>query len=145
MANREQEFAFFNYLHYLAQHRWPIALIVLVTLFAGCTSPQGARREIIIALENEAFLMMKSPSQPEPLDTGIHSLDVLNEKWQVEEMRPVFPDVHDEDLAAARYGLERIYLIRLSANTNLEDVIREYENDSGIEYIEKNETFEGIN
>lgn len=128
--------------HLLGLVRLFIVSITLTVVPVGCIPKENATVEIVISLKEESMPQLKSLSQPEPMDTGISSLDVLNEKWQVKEMVPVFPDLSEEDLLAEQYGLANIYLLRLPAHMKLEQVIRDYVADPHIEYAEVNAQFE---
>lgn len=97
---------------------------------------------MLIALKPEAILLLNKPEAPNPLDTGIPSLDALNLKWNVHQMVRVFADVSPEDDAAVRYGLAGVFKLVVPRGTDLDDLIQDYDADTHIDYAEPNQPYE---
>lgn len=121
--------------------KW-LATITFVVSIAACANPPVGEREILIGLTVEAAPSIQQPKNPNPTNTGIPSLDTLNQKWQVQRMIPVFPDASLDDPIAVRYGLAGVYKLVVPAGTNLNAMIREYEADPNVSYAEPNQPVE---
>jgi len=85
---------------------------------------------------------LRQLQEPEPMHTGIPSLDSLNRKWDVLQMVRVFPDISPDDKIAARYGLAGIYKLVVPEGTDLAAMIRDYQADPHVDYAELNQPFE---
>jgi hypothetical protein len=95
-------------------------------------------REILIAVKPAVILQLITPAMPDLANTGLPSLDALNQKWKVVEMTAVYPNVSADDETAARYGLAGVFKLTVPRGTNLEAMIAEYEADPTIDYAEPN-------
>jgi hypothetical protein len=111
-------------------------------LLTSCSKPRITDGEILIALRLEAISLLSEPQEPEPMHTGIPSLDALNRKWKVSRMVPVFPNVSQDDEVAARYGLLGIYKLLVPIETDLAAMIRDYRADPHVDYAELNQPYE---
>ncbi len=119
-----------------------VVALALGVVLASCGTAQTTSDEILIALKSEAIPLLSEPEEPDPVDTGIPSLDSLNRKWKVSQMVPVFPDVSPDDEIAARYGLVGIYKLAVPGGTDLDAMIQGYQDDSHIAYAELNQPYE---
>jgi len=108
----------------------------------SCSISRTTGTEILIALRPEAIPHLIAPKEPDPLHTGISSLDSLNRKWNVHRMIRVFPDVSPEDETAVRHGLAGIYKLVVPQGTDLVTMIRDYKSDRHIDYAELNQPYE---
>ncbi|MCS7290598.1 MAG: hypothetical protein NZ699_15825 [Roseiflexus sp.] len=115
-------------------------LLALMLGVLACSSASG--QEILIGLTPSSALLLQNPTQPDPLNTGIPSLDALNKKWRVQRMIPLFPNVPPDDAAAIRHGLAGVYKLEVPPGTNLYVMMREYENDPNVSYAELNKPVE---
>jgi len=126
--------------------RTMVILLLGITIgwlgLAACNQAGNADRSILIGFTPQAFKQLVSPKQPDPLATGIATIDALNLKWHVEQMIPLFPNVSPDDEAAVRNRLAGIYKLVVTSGTDLEAMIRDYEADSNIAYAERNQTIE---
>ncbi len=116
---------------------WMITVIIVLG-FPACSGMIGGQDEVLIGLTNDAAQFILQPQQPNPVNTGLPSLDALNRKWRVQRMTPVFPDVSPNDAAALRYGLAGVYKLAVPRGTNLRAMIREYQSDPNVAYAEIN-------
>jgi hypothetical protein len=112
---------------------WLLALIVL----SACSFATDQRQKIIIGLDVAAAPRILQPQQPDPHNTGIAALDRLNQKWGVQQMVALFPDVSPTDAAAVRNGLTGIYTLVVPRWTNIDEMIAEYAADPQIAYAER--------
>jgi hypothetical protein len=119
-----------------------VVAVMLSILLASCSDRRSQTDEILIGLTNNAIPLLIEPKQPDPLNTGISSLDTLNRKWQVQNMVPLFPDVSPDDEAAVRSGLAGIYKLIVPKGTDLKAMIEDYETDPNIAYAELNQPVE---
>lgn len=119
-----------------------VVAVMLVLNTTACLSAPASRSEILIGLTVEAAPLIFQPKQPDPANTGIPSLDALNQKWQVQQMIPLFPDVSPNDAAAVRHGLAGIYKLVVPKGTDLNAMIQEYEADPNVAYAEVNKPVE---
>jgi len=128
----------------LAALSFTILVIALIfsALLTFCSPPQTTGSEILIALKPEAISLLIQPQEPDPMHTGIPTLDALNRKWNVRRMVRVFPYVSPDDEAAARYGLAGIYKLVVPRATNLTAMVRDYRADPHIDYAELNQPYE---
>lgn len=115
---------------------------VLTALLASCYGGQTTSDEILIALKPESISLLAKPEEPDPIRTGIPSLDSLNRRWNVQRMVRVFPDVSPEDEVAIRYGLAGIYKLVVPRGTDLALMIKDYQADPNIAYAELNQRYE---
>jgi hypothetical protein len=118
-----------------------VALIFSI-LPTACSTSASTNSEILIALKPEAIDYLRQLQEPEPMHTGIPSLDSLNRKWDVLQMVRVFPDISPDDKIAARYGLAGIYKLVVPEGTDLAAMIRDYQADPHVDYAELNQPFE---
>lgn len=118
-------------------NRLRLWLLCLFALAVGCQSAVQVENAILIGIKTESIAMLKNPQLPDPKDTGIASLDALNVKWNVKAMTPVF-DVSLTDEAAVKAGLAGVYKLVVPTNTNLANMIEDYQADSHVEYAELN-------
>ncbi|MGQ9829613.1 MAG: hypothetical protein ACUVSY_18535 [Roseiflexus sp.] len=116
---------------------WMVIVLILLGVPA-CAGVPGGHDEILIGLTEDAARFIRQPQQPDPLNTGLPSLDALNRKWRVQRMIPVFPDVSPTDAAAVRHGLAGVYKLVVAKGTNLRVMIQEYRLDPNIAYAEIN-------
>lgn len=121
--------------------KW-MATITLVISISACANPSAGEREILIGLTVEAAPSIQQPKNPNPANTGIPSLDELNQKWRVQRMIPVFPEASLDDPIAVRYGLAGVYKLVVPAGTNLNAMIQEYSADPNVAYAELNQPVE---
>lgn len=125
---------------------WQVIYLGLVILFLlyspACRASEEASIELLIGIKSESILLLVDPTNPDPTNTGITSLDELNANWDVLEMKPVFPDVSSDDEAAQRSGLSGIFKLIVGGKTDLDAMLAEYQADQHIEYIEVNKPVE---
>lgn len=93
--------------------------------------------EILIGLKPEATRRL-AVDRLMPSQTGIGSLDRLNQEYAVEQMSLLFPRLDPNDLLAARYGLTGVFKLRVPAGTNIPSMVAEYEADPAVAYAEPN-------
>jgi hypothetical protein len=117
------------------RRRWP-ALLLLV-FASGCSL--FSNREVLIGIRSDDVPLLQEPSNPDPLNTGIPSLDELNRKWGIEEMIPVYPDISSDDAIAGQYGLAGVFKLILPPFTDQDEFVKDYEADPHVEYAEYNE------
>lgn len=70
---------------------------------------------------------------------GIHSLDILNQKYGVKDFRPVFSPTPKSDKGRTAYkklGLDRIYRFETDKNVNVPSMAAEYGTNPNVEYAE---------
>ena len=96
----------------------------------------------MIAIKSEAVSLLSNPDNPDPANTGIPSLNDLNQKWKVKKMEKVFPGIAADDDVAARYGLAGVFKLEVDANTDVGEMIKDFENNPFIDYAESEQTFE---
>lgn len=113
-----------------------VPLLALILGLLACAS--ASSQEILIGLTPSSALLLRNHTQPDPLNTGIPSLDALNKKWRVQRMIPLFPNVSLNDADAIRNGLAGVYKLEVPPGTNLYAMMREYENDPNVSYAELN-------
>lgn len=118
------------------------ALLAVILVLTSCSQLRTTSGEILIALKPEAVSLLNQPQEPDPMHTGIPSLDLLNRKWQVHRMVKVFSEVSPGDELATRYGLAGIYKLVVPRGTNLAAMVRDYRGDPNIEYAEINQRYE---
>ncbi len=118
-----------------------ISLIVLAlsAILSDCSVPSTDVVEILIRLKPEQVGILSRPQEPDPMDTGIASLDSLNRKWNVRRMVRVFPNISSDDESAARHGLTGIYKLVVPPDINLAAMVRDYRADPNIAYAEPNQ------
>lgn len=121
--------------------RWMVTAVLALGTTV-CSSTTSGQDEILIGLTIEAAPLILQPKQPDPANTGIPSLDALNQKWQVQQMIPLFPDVSPNDAAAVRHGLAGIYKLVVPKGTDLKVMIQEYKADPNVAYAELNKPVE---
>ena len=131
----------------LSRWQWPGILLVIIALvglmaLAGCVTDR--RQEVLIGISPDGVVLLRDRADPDPVATGIESLDALNREWGVESMVPVYPDVAADDELAAQYGLAGVFKLVLPAQTDVEDLIAAYEADPHIEYAEANAPAEAV-
>lgn len=119
-----------------------VVALALSMISASCSTSPATNDEILIAHKPEAIPLLNKPEEPDPLDTGIPSLDTLSRKWNVRRMVRVFPDISPDDEVAGRYGLAGIYKLVVPRGTDLAEMIRDYEADPHIDYAELNQPYE---
>jgi len=119
-----------------------IVALAFGTLLASCSTSRTTSGEILIALKPEAIPLLSQPQDPDPMNTGISSLDSLNRKWDVRRMIQVFPDVSPDDEVAARYGLAGIYKMVVPGSTDLAAMVQDYQDDPHVDYAEINQPYE---
>ncbi len=115
-----------------------VILLIGMICLAACNSSSEANKEILIGIEPADIPLLVNPAEPDPTQTGISSLDVLNETWRVRQMVPLYPDIAPDDEIAARYGLIGVFKLVVPANTDLEQMIAAYTVDPHIQYAELN-------
>jgi hypothetical protein len=76
------------------------------------------------------------------MNTGIASLDSLNEKWGVSQMAPLVAGISTDDEVAARYGLAGIYKLLIPTAADINAILRDYDENPYVDYAELNEAFE---
>jgi hypothetical protein len=119
-----------------------VASLLAVALLASCSASPTADVEVLIGLHPQAVSLLTRPDEPDPLATGIASLDALNRKWKVQQMVPVFASVSPDDDIAARHGLAGVFKLVAPAPQDLAAMIVDYEADPHIAYAETNVKFE---
>lgn len=120
-----------------------LALSLSGMSLSSCSSAQSAAdNEILVALHPESARLLTDPAGPDPLHTGLPSIDSLNRKWQVQQMSRVFPDISPDDEAAVRQGLTGIFKLSVPARTDLQAMIQDYQSDPNVDYVELNKAFE---
>ncbi len=77
-----------------------------------------------------------------PLATGLASIDRLNRRFGVRRVEPVFTTLSPQ--ADALYGLERIYKLTASPQTDLDAMLAAYQADPNVEYAEPNLVFRAL-
>lgn len=114
-------------------------LWLAVSLFAcDAASP----REILVGVDSGSLGSLRPPAELEPGQTGIASLDELNEKWGVLAVSAVFPDIAAGDEVAARQGLQGILKLVVPGDTDIAAMIAEYQANPHITYVEENKPVE---
>mgnify|MGYP000193816424 FL=1 len=113
-----------------------LALVCLFQLSACSLLPN---REVLMALHTADVALLHDPNNVDPLDTGIPSLDELNQHWNVDAMVPVYPDVDVTDELALEHGLVGTFKLVVPPLTDIEELIAAYEADPHVEYAEYNE------
>lgn len=119
-----------------------LAVALSLMLLLSCAASRRTAGEILIGLKPDAILLMDDTKDPDPLRTGISSLDSLNRKWKVNAMTPVFPDVSADDKVATRHGLAGVYRLSVSDGTNLATMVQDYSSDPHVAYAEFNQIYE---
>jgi len=109
-------------------------------------NPEYKPGEILIKFTDEVELQISSNRGI--IETGVNSLDVLSNRWQVTEMEKVFKN--SEKKAIIEYNvfpngekrkipqLFNIYKISVPVEKDLETLIKEYEKNPNVEYAEYN-------
>lgn len=122
--------------------RFLIAGFLAALMLIACGANASPTDEILIGIKVQYLGMLDEPRYLEPSRTGIVSIDSLNEKWNVQEMVPLFPDISPDDKVAARYGLAGLFRLIVPADTNLREMIGDYEADTHIDFVEMNKPVE---
>ena len=117
-----------------------VAILIGMICLTACNSSSEANEEILIGIEPDDIPLLVDTAEPDPTQTGISSLDVLNETWQVKQMIPLYPDIAPDEEIAARYGLIGVFKLVVPANTDLEQMIAAYTADSHVQYAELNKS-----
>lgn len=116
--------------------------ILLLFFSSACQTSEEESVELLIGIKSEYIPLLVNSSNPDPTDTGISSLDKLNADWEVQEMKPVFPDVSPDDEAAQRTGLSGIFKLTVAVDTDIDAMLAEYKADQHVEYVELNKPVE---
>ena len=116
-----------------------ILFISFTISLSACRSERAVAGEILIEIEPSRLIELNRPDHPEPHNTGLPSLDALNQAWQVKQMIPLYPDLADDEIAG-RYGLAGVYRLTVPANTDLKAMIAAYDGEPVIRYAELNQT-----
>jgi hypothetical protein len=119
-----------------------VTAAVFILSLSACSQSPNVQGEILVGLTNQAAPLIQHRQQPDPLNTGVPSLDALNKKWQVQEMSALFPDLSPDDQTALQHGLLGMYKLVVPKKTNLQAMIRDYETDANVVYAEINQTVE---
>lgn len=117
--------------------RWVVLLSL--TLIVGITTPSFAQEgvaefvegEIIVKFKPEAKVKVKI-SEEGIITTGCESIDLLNRKFDVSKMEKVFKTAKDAE------ELSRIYKLTFPKEISLLEILREYRQNTNIEYAEPN-------
>lgn len=96
-------------------------------------------REVLIAIRPADIPLLRDPRNPDPLNTGIPTLDELNRRWDVVAMTPVYPDIDPADATAAEHGLAGVFKLEVPPLTDIDTLLTAYEADAHIAYAEYNE------
>lgn len=116
-----------------------LLLLVMVTITSfACMARKPSDAEILIAIKSNDIAALTNPGDPNPVNTGIPSLDALNRQWNVKQMTPLYPNLSPDDEVAAKYGLVGVFRLVVPDNTNVTAMIKAYEADPHIEYAEFN-------
>ena len=115
---------------------------ILVLGLSSCENEDGPDLEILIGIESDSIHLLAGVGELMPGQTGIDSLDAINEKWSVIEITPIFPDISSDDEAAIRYGLGGVFMVVVPAGTDFETLLAEYEADPHVAYAEMNQPVE---
>ncbi len=92
----------------------------------------GLRPEVVQRIAGQ----MVTPSQ-----TGIASLDRLNQRYAVQQISPVFTHFDLTDPIAVQYGLAGVFKLIVPAGTDIFTMIAEYQRDPAIAYAEPNRIY----
>jgi hypothetical protein len=96
--------------------------------------------EILVGLWPDAIRQLdKKPLIPS--QTGISSLDQLNQRYGVQMVTPLFTGIAAHDTVAERHGLEGIFKLRVPAGTDIFAMIAEYQLDPAVAYAEPNRVY----
>lgn len=93
--------------------------------------------EILIGLRSEVVQSLAGQKMT-PSQTGIASLDQLNQRYAVQQISPVFTQVDLVDSIATQYGLAGVFKLTVPAGTDIFAMIAEYQRDPAIAYAEPN-------
>jgi len=109
-------------------------------------NPEWVNDEILVKFKDDVELQISSNRGI--LETGINSLNDLNNKWQVSEMEKVFKteEKRTETKTIKTYTGEiievpqlfNIYKMKLPDNTDVEKAVEDFEKNPNVEYAEPN-------
>lgn len=116
--------------------------LVFTVLISACSPKNPGNSDILIGLHAGAIPRLHDPQGPDPGDTGIPSLDTLNQKWGVIRMVPLFPEISPDDEVAARQGLAGIYRLTIPPARDLDSLLADYRSDENVEFAEFDRPFE---
>ena len=119
-----------------------LTLWIVILFLAACGKTEKNEGVVLIAIKSEAISLLSNFDNPDPANTGIPSLNDLNQKWKVKKMEKVFPGIAADDDVAARYGLAGVFKLEVDANTDVGEMIKDFENNPFIDYAESEQTFE---
>ncbi|MFW6184434.1 MAG: hypothetical protein ACOC8X_11610 [Chloroflexota bacterium] len=119
-----------------------ILILTTFLLCAACSQAQSSPTELLLGIEPQYIPQLEAPDSITPQRTGIAALDALNEKWGVQAMEAVYPDLSPDDEAAQEHGLAGVYKLTVPANTDVEAMIAEYVADQHVQYLEVNAAVE---
>lgn len=114
-----------------------LGVVVFFYALSACTLLPN--QDVLIAIRQDDVPMLRDPRDPDPLDTGIPTLDELNRQWDVSAMTPVYPDIDPNDIAALDHGLAGVFKLAVPPLTDIDELLAAYEADTHIEYAEYNE------
>lgn len=93
--------------------------------------------EILIGLRSEVVQSLAGQKMT-PSQTGIASLDQLNQRYAVQQISPVFTQVDLVDSIITQYELAGVFKLTVPAGTDIFAMIAEYQRDPAIAYAEPN-------
>jgi subtilisin family serine protease len=96
--------------------------------------------EILIGLRPE-LAQRVAGQRVTPSQTGIVSLDGLNQRYAVQQISPVFPHLELGDPAAIKYGLAGVFRLAVPAGTDIWAMMAEYQGNPAIAYAEPNRIY----
>ena len=117
------------------------SLIFLLLIFSasGTKSPEYVSGEVIIKLKYSPDKIILNSAGV--VETGVSSIDVLNSKYKVTKMEKVL-ERHEKNKNALnsfkKHGLDRIFLLKMPKNADVNKAIRDFNNNPNVEYAEPN-------
>ncbi len=96
--------------------------------------------EILIGLKSEVVQHVAG-QRVRPDQTGVTSLDLLNRRYAVQQISPVFTQFNPSDPIAVQYGLAGVFKLTVPVGTDIFAMIAEYQRDPTIAYAEPNRIY----
>lgn len=111
-------------------------LLLMAISSVGAKAPEYVPGEVIVKFKKGLDKLEKDSKGN--VKTGVGSVDALNSKHQVKAMEKILKKQEKISKKKSKHGLDRIYLLKLSKNADIEKVVKEFNKDPNIEYAEPN-------
>jgi subtilisin family serine protease len=121
-----------------------LIFFLLIASASAAKSPEYVSGEIIVKLKQNPNSVILNPAGF--AETG-NSIDGLNSKYKVAKMEKILGRYENnknnkEALNSfKKHGLDRIFLLKISGNANIDEAVKEFNKNPNVEYAEPNYIF----